>query len=267
MTIDALRGKSSRPRRRAQREDLAIGEFDAEIFNCPGCARPLSVGTARCPGCSTRLIADVRATKVVAFVAVGLMVGGLLGAGITAAAFVASGSATAAVDDPVVAAPSTAPIAAASAPVVDPVPVVDPAVPAAAVSGLRQSAMIDQRLATDGAALAETLSVASPSTAEIARALRALAANAAFGDRIAPSVGEWPAGEAVSTALVGLYADVGRVAREGLSASLNNRSAYVVAGQTMLALLDGLMDLDGEARVLARSIDLELAPLVLPTSP
>jgi hypothetical protein len=64
-----------------------------------------------------------------------------------------------------------------------------------------------------------------------------------------------------------MYADVGRIAREGLSASLNNRSAYVASGKAMLSLLDGLPALDEEARLLAGSIDLELAPLVAPSNP
>jgi len=64
MTIDAVRRKSTRASRRAPQEELLpIGETDANIFNCPACARPLVVGTTRCPGCSTGLISGIRATR------------------------------------------------------------------------------------------------------------------------------------------------------------------------------------------------------------
>jgi hypothetical protein len=174
---------------------------------------------------------------------------------------VSSAAPAAAVDEPAPVIPSAAPVDEAPAPA----PIADPAIPAAAVSALSQSALVDQRLAADGAALAASLSARSPSTAEIARSLRALASNAAFGDRIAPDIGTWSVGSPLSSGLVELYADVGRTAREGLSASLNNRAAYVAAGRAMLAVLADLPELDAAARVLAGSIDLELVPLDLPT--
>ena len=50
---------------------LPIGELDANIFACPACSRPLGTGTRRCPGCATRLIAGVKASRAVVFVGVG----------------------------------------------------------------------------------------------------------------------------------------------------------------------------------------------------
>ena len=43
----------------ASSESLAIGEIDQTVFDCPRCSRPLAVGTRRCPGCRTRLMAGV----------------------------------------------------------------------------------------------------------------------------------------------------------------------------------------------------------------
>ena len=47
MTIDAVRRKSNRTSRREREHarELPIGETDANIFNCPACARPLAVGS------------------------------------------------------------------------------------------------------------------------------------------------------------------------------------------------------------------------------
>ena len=57
-------------------------------------------------------------------------------------------------------------------------------------------------------------------------------------------------------ALGAFYASIGRIADEGLSASLTNERAYVDAGRQMLALMDGLTDLDAASRVVAASADL-----------
>ncbi|MFL5680350.1 MAG: hypothetical protein ACJ77B_07095, partial [Chloroflexota bacterium] len=46
--------RRAKPRPPVVPEPLVIGEPDKNIFNCPVCARPLTVGAARCPGCRTR---------------------------------------------------------------------------------------------------------------------------------------------------------------------------------------------------------------------
>jgi hypothetical protein len=266
MTIEAARGKSTRAKRamREEREDLPIGEADANIFNCPACARPLGVGTSRCPGCSTRLIASIRLSRAVGFMAVGAMVGSLLGGGLVGVAWLVNGiEPVSAVHTTPVVAPSGAPIA--SAPIASArAPVIDPAIPPSALSALRQSALLNQRLVTDSAKLTAALAARESTSVEIARALRALAANAAFGDRIAPDVADWTDAALVSDGLTDFYATIGATAREGLAASLNNTGAYVAAGRAMLGVMDGLDDLDAAARALAASAQLELAPLTVP---
>jgi hypothetical protein len=125
---------------------------------------------------------------------------------------------------------------------------------------------LNQRLLADADRLAVALSSDRPSGAEIAPLLRALASTASFGDRLAPNVAQWPDGIAVSDSLVLFYAAVGRVAHEGLTASVQNDRAYIEAGRKMLVILDQVTKLDAATRTLAASAEIELPPLV-PTSP
>lgn len=260
MTIDALHGPLERGRDSSP-ESGAIGLPDTNIFLCPRCSRPLAVGVSRCAGCGTRLVAGVPLLKVSGFVALGLVAGLTVGGGIVAVAM--SGIQQVAIAQPPVAAiPSAVPVAPAAPVVTAAPPPVAPLVPPAALSALRQSAVVNQRLLADADLLATALGATKPSSAEIAPLLRGLASTASFGDRLAPAVAKWDDGDAVSVALGAFYASIGRIADEGLSASLTNERAYVDAGRQMLALMDGLTDLDAASRGLAASADLELPPLV-----
>jgi hypothetical protein len=257
MTIEALRGKSTRARR-TRRQALPIGEADANIFNCPACARPLAVGTPRCPECNTRLIDGIRATRAIGFMAIGVLIGAIAGAGtVGVVAAVALAEPVAVVDTSDITGPVSSGAPAASAPVVAP----DPTIPGAALAALRQSTLLNQRLVVDGDRLSAALAAKKPSAVEIARILRVLAASAAFGDRIAPDVAVWSDGQVVSEGLTDFYSNVGATAREGLTASINNTKAYVAAGKAMKGVLAGLDDLDAEARVLAAWADVSLPPL------
>jgi hypothetical protein len=259
MTVDALRGKSAG---RGEPDALPIGEADANIFDCPSCGRPLATGTRRCPGCSTRLVAGIRATKAAGFLAAGIAIGAFIGAGVTGGVVLLAGPTTASVEGAPAVAPSAAP--ASSAPVASaPGPITAPSVPATAVSALRQSTMINQRLATDATRLSVALAMDEPSASEIARVLRALAANAAFGDRIAPDVADWTDAAAVSAGLVEFYATIGGTARDGLSYSLTSPAAYVAAGREMLAVMAGLPTLDAAARSVAEPAGIDLPPLTI----
>src|SRR4029079_19837812 len=81
MTVNAVRRARRRPvpplaeENGPSSESLAIGEIDQTVFDCPRCSRPLAVGTRRCPGCRTRLMAGVPLSRASGFVAVGLAVG------------------------------------------------------------------------------------------------------------------------------------------------------------------------------------------------
>jgi hypothetical protein len=263
MTIDAVRRKSTRASRREQREEMPIGENDANIFDCPTCARPLATGTRRCPGCSTRLLGGVRATRAAGFMAVGLLVGVVVGGGVVGlVAMLSTPTAVVAGTDTLAAGPTSAPLAT-SAPVS--VPVADPAIPAAALTALRQTSLINQRLQSDATRLDAVMAASTPASVDIARALRSLSATAAFGDRIAPAVADWADGTAVSASLAAFYAAVGSTAREGLTSSLQNADAYRDAGRSMLVVLGGLAELDAASRALAATADTDL-PALGPTT-
>jgi hypothetical protein len=259
MTIDALRGPVERPRD-ASPEPVAIGAPDQHIFLCPKCTRPLAVGVSRCAGCGTRLVAGVPLLRVGGFVGLGLVAGMVVGGGLVAAVGVLTRPAVIPVAQPQVAVvPSAAPlVSAAPAPVAP----VAPEIPPSALSALRQSTVVNQRLLVDADLLARALASADPSAADIAPLLRGLATNAAFGDRLVPAVAAWDDGVAVSQGLASFYGSIARIADEGLAAALTNERAYVDAGRKMLVILDGLTDLDAASRGLAASADTELPPLI-----
>jgi hypothetical protein len=261
MTVDAVRGRTRRGKD-VTTEQLAIGEADTNIFNCPRCSRPLAVGNSRCAGCGLRMVAGVPLIRVSGFVAFGLVLGLVLGGGVVAAVTMLPRPAVRPVAQvPTTVLPSVAPVAPSVAP-----PIVDPAIPASAVSALRQSTTLNQRLLADADRLATALRADRPSGAEIAPLLRGLASTASFGDRLAPAVAVWADAGAVSEGLTTFYAAVGRVAQEGLAASVLNSRAYVDAGKRMLAVLDQITGLDAASRALAATADVELPPLV-PAAP
>lgn len=270
MTVDVARGRARRGKNTAtgqieQIAQIAIGEADANIFNCPRCKRPLAVGISRCAGCGLRMVGGVPLIRVSGFVAVGLVLGLLVGGG----AVVAVTALTRPVDKTVAQTPTkVTPVAPSAAPVAPSAaaPVVNPGIPASAISALRQSTILNQRLLADADKLAAALRSASPSGAEIAPLLRTLASTASFGDRLAPAVADWSEGAAVSQGLTTFYTAVGRIAEDGLAASVQNGRAYADAGKRMLAVLAQITELDAASRALAASADLELPPLV-PASP
>jgi hypothetical protein len=256
MTVDALRGPVDRPRDPSP-EPVAIGARDQEVFLCPTCTRPLAVGVSRCAGCGTRLVAGVPLMRVGGFVGLGLVAGMVVGGGLVAGVGALSRpTEIAVIQPPAAAVPSAAPVVSAAP------PPVETRVPPSALSALRQSTVVNQRLLADGDLLARALSGADPSPAEIAPLLRGLATNAAFGERLVPAVASWDEGVTVSQGLAAFYASIARVADDGLAASLTNERGYVDAGRKMLLILDGLTDLDAASRGLAAGADTELPPLM-----
>jgi hypothetical protein len=256
MTIEALSSKRGRRGKDSVPETLPIGETDSEIFNCPACARPLGSGTPRCPGCGTRLIAGVQAGRALAFLAVGTAVGLLIGGGLMAVTLTLS-RVTPAIADGGTTVPSALP-ATSAAPLLTPPPAGGPVVPTAAQSALRQTALVNQRLATGAGLLTAALAADPPSSPDIARALRSMSSNALFAQRIAGDIAAWSAGATVAADLGSFYGAVHSTASEGLGASLNNEAAYKAAARDMLAVVGALGALDPAARNLASTIDLEL---------
>jgi hypothetical protein len=256
MTIDAFPRKGRRSRSSRDTAPLAIGVADAQIFDCPACRRPLAVGTSRCPGCRTRLVGGIRATKAGGYVATGLMLGLIIGTGGTAAVLTLARPVEAPIVEPlpsVATLPSAAPVVTA-APVVDPAP---PAIPAGARSALRQSTLIDARLVADADRLGAALA-AKASTAELARILRSMAADATVGERLAEELAGWSDSATVAAGLTEAYAAVGATAASGTHASLSNARAYQKASRDMLAVVDGITALDVDIRALAVTAGVEL---------
>ena len=265
MTIDALHGPVELSRASGRMAIPAIGTPDANIFLCPRCSRPLAVGVSRCAGCGTRLVAGVPLLKVSGFVGLGLVLGLVVGGGLVGALTLLGNPASPAVAVPPVAVtPSTAPIASGvTAPSTAPAPsaALAPGIPQAALTALRQSTTVNSDCSPTPTCSRRRWPSAIPSPAEIAPLLRNLASTAAFGDRIATTVGTWDEGGAVADALAHFYGSIDRVAADGLGASVINERAYRDAGRRMLALLEGISDLDKAARSLAASVKVELPPL------
>lgn len=259
MTIEVTNEKVGRLGRRSKTPrvtSMPIGESDANIFNCPACARPLGTGVPRCPGCGTRLLAGVQLNRAMAFIGIGLATGVLVGGGIMAVVSAAGRAAeVAVVVPPAVVTPSQLPVATAG------VPVVDPAVPVSALSALRQSAVVNQRIVGDAERLTAALASSRPSANDIAPVLRSLAATATFGRGIAPEVADWSDGAAVSAGLADFYGSVGAIATDGLSSSVRNPAAYVAAAKRMLTAIAGVTALDAASRALAATADVDLPPL------
>lgn len=263
MTIEATTTGKAAPRfRRGTTADegaLPIGEADANIFDCPGCSRPLATGTSKCPNCGSRLLAGVKLSKASAFIGTGLAIGLLIGGGgMALSAALTPTVAAPPVDAPPVVTPSQAPVSSVAP------PPIDPAIPTAAVSALRQSAEVNQRILVDANLLAAELASGSADGKSIAPILRSLAATAKFGDRLSPAIGTWDQGMLLSQQLVTFYAAIGGAADDGLSAAISNDRAYVKAAERMMQIIAGVTDLDLASRALAAEAKIEL-PIVGPT--
>ena len=178
MTTNVLRGKSGR-RSPDARFGLAIGETEAHVFTCPSCARPLSNGTSKCPGCGVRLVMGVMLKRAGGILALGMVFGIALGGAATASVIALSVRVPAAV---AVVTPTVAPADGAAIPQpTQAVTVPTFVVPQTALSALSGTAVVNGRIAVDAATLSSTAARSSASSIEIARALRSLAADAALG--------------------------------------------------------------------------------------
>jgi len=258
MTAEAVGGRSGprktprriKPRPQMNPEALAIGEADANIFNCPVCSRPLATGANRCPTCGTRLILSTPAQRAGIFVSAGIILGLLFGWSFSAVA----GALTA----PRATTPTASGAPGASAPVVVIPPTPAPTVPAVSRSALGQAAALDARLASAISTLRLALRDKDLDSAAVADQLRSLAADAAFGDDLASRLGMWDQAYALSLDLSNLYGSIRSTAREGLAASIQNDPAYRASAQKMLAVLAGIAPLDKRLRDLALSVDIRL---------
>src|SRR2546423_6653572 len=240
-------------------EPIALSQADANIFNCPICARPLATGirVQRCPGCRTRLVLATPTSRVAVFVSAGLLIGLVIASSVSVAAGAFTASRTASAPGPGASArpgASSNPVGARATPVATPVATIAPASRAA----LGQVAALDARLAGAAAPIRLALRDKDLDSAAVADMLRSLAADAAFGDDLASRLGTWDQAYALSLDLSNLYGSIRSTAREGLAASITNDPAYRATAQKMLAVLAGVAPLDKRLRDLARGADVQL---------
>ncbi len=261
MTFNILRGRLS-----GQRPDgppkIAIGEADAHVFNCPTCSRPLNDGTPKCPGCGTRLIMGVAVRRAMTLIGFGAIVGLFVGGMITSVAIKSLvDPAATAVFDP--ADGGTVPVATAAAgPSTIPVPSAIPVSPAA-LTALRQTALLDARIADDASSLARLASGGSAN--DIAKVLRTLSADAAIGADIAPRLAAWPEAQTLSGDRAAFYGAISTSAHSSLGDSISDTKAYRANAKSMLKVLQQLGPLDAASRTLASVAEVELPPVDLGT--
>lgn len=261
MAINSALRRFGRPRggseSTAPREPIAVGEVESPGFNCPRCTRPLAVGETICPGCGTRLLFGVQARLAMTFMAAGLAVGVLLGGGAVfvarpdQASSLAGAGAGAGASNALGASPSPAWLRPA-----------DVGIPSGAVSALRQAAILNARFTAHATELKAILKRKGSEGIDVARVLRALNSDAAFGVDLAPAIAPWPEATKLSRDLGSFYQAVRKASQRGLQASLSDKSAYRATGKRMSVLLAKLPALDAAAaRIVA---DAGLAPLLEP---
>ena len=265
MTVNAAR----RPRRRAAApppepivvpaESIAIGEIDQTVFDCPTCARPLAMGTRRCPGCGTHLIIGVPMSKASVIATGGLVLGLLLGWA-TGVVFGLVSRPMVVTPAPVVA-PSVAPVGGGGT-LATPVPIPSTPVgpggwtggmPAIARSALTQAVTVNDHFAAAASSLSAALAAPTFDPSDVAQILRSISAESVYGEQLAAKVSSWSDSAALGQRLNGLYGAIHDTAGEGLLASVRNEGAYRQSAKTMVTLLAGLRSIDDELRALAEA--------------
>lgn len=240
----------------------AIGVADAQLFDCPACGRPLARGTSRCTNCGTRLIGGRPFRRVATFAAVAIVAVLILGGvGMTVMAMSAAQPPTG--TGPTGSPAASRPAATAETPSQPPTPVGVPAEAAAALSG---TAVVNARIATDAGTLARTLSDKSSQTIDIARAMRALGADAQLGLDMTGRLTPWTDAAPVTAKLVGFYRSLADSTRDALRASLTDATSYRRAGAQLLSVIRGLDAVDAASRELAAGVGLSLPPLRVPSA-
>jgi hypothetical protein len=267
MTVNVARrrGRAHGSAESGAEAPITIGELEQTVFPCPSCNRPLAIGANKCPGCGTRLLMGVQAKRASVFVGVGLLVGLMVGGGVTT---VSSALNRPARDAEIAAAAAAAALAAAAdtKPVATSQPIATAGtgtssgtggtgttggVPAITRSAIGQAAAVDSRLSASAAALATATSAASFDTVEVSAILRSMSGDAVFGLQLTTHIGAWSGGEQVGDDLTAMYTAIQQTAAEGLTASIRNEPAYRAAATKMLKVLTGLETVDAGVRAAA----------------
>lgn len=253
-------------------DSLTIGEINQTVFDCPRCSRPLALGARRCPGCSARLVNGVVLSKASTFVAAGLAIGLIAGAGagfligLGQAAAGSSGllplasAASSASGDPVV---SAVPSPSATAVPSTPTPSVDPgpggsAIPPDARAALIQVVGANDKLTAARTRLQAALAARIFDASDVARTLRSVSADSVQGEELASRISDWTGSGGVPSQLDTFYGTIHDAAVEGLVASVRNADAYRAAATSMVRLLADIPAIDAGVRSVATSAGLTL---------
>jgi hypothetical protein len=248
---------------------LAIGELDQTLFDCPSCRRPLALGTRRCPGCGIRLIRGIPLAKAVTFVVVGVLVGTIVGVGGGVIGATLGGGAAGPVNaagQPSAGSSAGAPVGRGGSPVPttpatsdpssDPV-VVDP-MPAAARAALTQALDMNARLGTADAELRAALAAKAFDASAAAQTMRAISADMVFAEGVASRVSGWTGSAEVGGQLATFYSSVHDTAGAALLNSVRNAGAYRAAARSMVQLLAQRTALDETIRATAAAAGVSL---------
>ncbi len=107
-------------------------------------------------------------------------------------------------------------------------------------------------------ACSTTLERKGVSANELAKGLRALAADAASGIDLTSRMAPWTAAASVQAGLTDFYTTMATTARDGLHAPLADLAAYRSTAKAMLEVVAGLDAVDTASRSLAVSVGLDL---------
>lgn len=255
-------------------DQLAIGEIDQTLFDCPSCRRPLALGARRCPGCRSLLIRSVLLRKAALFVAAGALIGGALGAGggfvlggglSVAGSTAAVGAGAGAHEAPsarTAASPSTAPATpsptATTAPVASEPPVVS-TLPVTVRSAFTQILATNARFASARAELQAELAAPTFDASAVATTLRSVSAQSLFGSQLAGQVAAWPGAGALGPQVVAYYGTIHDTASAALDNSVRNAAAYKTAAKAIAGLLAGHVPIDAAIRAAAQAAGETLA--------
>jgi hypothetical protein len=259
MTVNLLRGKkgdATAPDPKPAAMPIAIGEMDAHVFNCTTCGRPLADGTWSCPSCGTKYVLGVTAKRASVLLALGLVVGVVVGGVVAASAITVSAPAKP-VEAAVVATPAPVATALPSAVAVPVGP------PQAAVSALTLTA----RQWPDGPMRPAGRDRRPHGDPDVARGLRLLSADARQGTDLVARLAPWHEAGVARGHLDDFYRRMSDTATLALRGSLNDASGYRSSATDMLGVLSRLSAVDAESRTLADTIDLELPPVDLRATP
>jgi hypothetical protein len=237
------------PRYSSSVDQLAIGEIDQTLFDCPKCRRPLALGARRCPGCGSLLVRSVLAGKAALFVLTGALIGAVAGLGggvIIGSGLAAAGAAPSASGQPVASTapsatttetPTSEPTAVPTATPIQSVPPTAVSMPVAVQSALGNVLTTNAKLATAEADLRSALAAPAFDASAVAATLRTVSAQSLYGAQLAGPVSSWSGGADLGAELAAYYGSIHDGATAALDNSVQNTSAYRAAAKSMADLL------------------------------